>query len=109
MCNAGAPTTSSGAPATLTVTPMLGFGHDWRAGPRRVSLTYFKAGETHRSEDLTVYLDGVPVPLALEASTIEGWVMTYTAAGDDIQRDSLDRPVVARLHGRVEIRLEPGE
>jgi hypothetical protein len=77
-------------------------------GPRfptyPVPMTYFKAGDSHRSEDVTVYLDGVPVPLAVEASVVEGYVMTYEPDGEELKVDFLGRTVVVKLRGRVEIR-----
>ncbi len=68
-----------------------------------VALTYFKA-EGPRADDLTVLLDGAPMPLAIEASAIEGWVMTYEADGAELKKDALGRTVIVRLRGKVEIR-----
>lgn len=66
---------------------------------------YWKAGVSCESWRYEVYLDGIPVPLAIEADAERGLIRCYAAnAAGEIDHDCFARPKIRQLHGRVEIR-----
>ena len=69
-------------------------------------LMYFKAGETLRSEDIAVWVNGVPLPMCTEANVIECWARTYVESEDGgIRTDAFGNKILATLRGAVVIRL----
>jgi hypothetical protein len=86
---------------------MLGFGHSWRDGPRHhtpMTLLYFRAGSTPRSEDINVRVNGIPARLCIEADAKRGWARVYIEGPDgELLKDFAGNPRTEFLSGAVEI------
>jgi hypothetical protein len=65
---------------------------------------YYKAGVTPHSHETEVWLDGVRLPLCVEASEAGGWARVFqTNPAGEIERDCLGNPRTEIRRGQVRI------